>query len=131
MKAQFFNEHCNEYNVTCNGVEVLKTGLNFTSLKVNVFSFFNTSLKVKVLKLLLKYSNALLLLGYCTTLAIRQEIRSTSDIICRPDYATTQIFLQMKKRERCPIIFYVRQSLTTAYLGKQPGPSKRACRNLF
>src|SRR6218665_3309576 len=34
-------------------------------------------------------------------------------------------FSQMKKRERCPIIFYVRQSFTTAYLGKQPGPSKK------
>src|SRR6218665_2756979 len=33
-------------------------------------------------------------------------------------------FSQMKKRERCPIIFYVRQSFTTAYLGKQPRPSK-------
>jgi len=31
-------------------------------------SVFNTLLKVKVLKLLLKYSNALLLLRYCTTL---------------------------------------------------------------
>ena len=53
-------------NVTCN--EVLKNRLNFTSLKVEVFPFFNTSLKVKVLKLLLKYNNALLLLRYCTTL---------------------------------------------------------------
>jgi len=52
MKAHYLNEHCNEYNVTCNEVKVPKTGLNFTSLKVNVFSFFNTSLKVKVLKLL-------------------------------------------------------------------------------
>ena len=32
------------------------------------FLFCNTSLKVKVLKLLRKYSNALLLLCYCTTL---------------------------------------------------------------
>jgi len=40
-------------------------------LKVKVFPFLNTSLKVKVLKLLLKYSNALLLLRYCTTLATR------------------------------------------------------------
>jgi len=37
-------------------------------LKVKVFPFFNTSLKVNVLKLVLKYSNALLLLRYCTTL---------------------------------------------------------------
>ena len=55
-------------NVTCNEVKVLKNGLNFTSLKVKVFPFFITSLKVKVLKLLLKYSNALLILRYCTTL---------------------------------------------------------------
>src|SRR6218665_2442616 len=40
-------------------------------------------------------------------------------------------FSQMKKREFCPIIFYVRQSFTTAYLGKQPGPSKKPCLNLF
>src|SRR6218665_584575 len=33
-------------------------------------------------------------------------------------------FSQMKKRERCSIIFYVRQSVTTAYLGKQPSTSK-------
>src|SRR6218665_235890 len=56
------------YNVTCNEVKVLKNGLHFTSLKVKVFPFLNTSLKVKVLKLLLMYSNALLLLRYCTTL---------------------------------------------------------------
>jgi len=48
-KRNFCNEHCNEYNVTCNEVKVLKIGLNFTSLKVKVFPFFNTSLKVKVL----------------------------------------------------------------------------------
>src|SRR6218665_2063418 len=40
-------------------------------------------------------------------------------------------FSLMKKREFCPIIFYVRQSFTTAYFGKQPGPSKKPCRNLF
>src|SRR6218665_1481224 len=34
-------------------------------------------------------------------------------------------FSQMKKRECCPIIFYARQSFTTAFLGKQPGPSKK------
>src|SRR6218665_3524144 len=34
-------------------------------------------------------------------------------------------FSQIKKRERCPIIFYVRQSFIMAYLGKQPGPSKK------
>src|SRR6218665_803007 len=33
-------------------------------------------------------------------------------------------FLQMKKRKCCPIIFYVRQSFTTAYLGKQPAQAK-------
>ena len=34
-------------------------------------------------------------------------------------------FSQMRKRERCPIMFYVRQSFTKAYLGKQPGPSRK------
>src|SRR6218665_2722603 len=33
-------------------------------------------------------------------------------------------FSQMKKRERCPIIFYARQSFTTAFLGQQPGHPK-------
>src|SRR6218665_587438 len=33
-------------------------------------------------------------------------------------------FSQMKNREFCPIIFYTRQSFTTAYLGKQPGHPK-------
>src|SRR6218665_278492 len=32
---------------------------------------------------------------------------------------------QMKKRERCPIIFYARQSFTTVFLGKQPGHQKK------
>src|SRR6218665_3435594 len=40
-------------------------------------------------------------------------------------------FSQMKKRECCPIIFYVRQSFTTPCLGKQIGPSKKPFRNLF
>ena|SRR6218665_862319 len=62
------NEDSNEYFVNYNEVKVLKNGLNFTLLKVKVFPFFSTSLKVKVLKILLKYSNALLLLRYCTTL---------------------------------------------------------------
>src|SRR6218665_916798 len=62
------NEDSNEYFVNYNEVKVLKNGLNFTSLKVKVFPFFSTSLKMKVLKLLLNYSNALLLLRYCTTL---------------------------------------------------------------
>ena len=34
-------------------------------------------------------------------------------------------FSQMKKRERCPIIFYARQNFTTAFLGKQPGHPKK------
>src|SRR6218665_308439 len=37
-------------------------------------------------------------------------------------------FSQVKKRERCPSIFYVRQSLTTAYLGNNPAHPK-TCRN--
>src|SRR6218665_1428276 len=34
-------------------------------------------------------------------------------------------FSQMRKRERCPIIFYVRQSFTATYLGKQPFHPKK------
>ena len=70
-RAIFSNEHCNEYHVNCNEVKVLKNGLKCTSLKVKVFPIFDTSLQVKVLKLWLQYSNALLLLRYCTTLELR------------------------------------------------------------
>jgi len=80
-KRKICNEHCNEYNVTCNEVKVLKNGLNFTSLKVKVFPFFNTSLKVKVLKVLLKYSNALILLRYCTTLCLNRT-RIDEIVLC-------------------------------------------------
>src|SRR6218665_1451408 len=40
-------------------------------------------------------------------------------------------FSQLKKRGFCPIIFYVCKIFTTAYLGKQPSPSTKPCRNLF
>ena len=73
------NEDNNEYFVNYN--EVLKNGLNFTLLKVKVFTFFSTSLKVKVLKLLLKYSNVLLLLRYCTTLEVICNNRKFSSLI--------------------------------------------------
>src|SRR6218665_3777748 len=81
------NEDSNEYFVNYNKVKVLKNGLNFTSLKVRVFPFFSTLLTVKVLKLLLKYSNALLLLRYCTTLPNRHVCskwqQKTSNLITR------------------------------------------------
>jgi len=82
------NEDSNEYFVNYNEVKVLKNGLNFTSLKVKVFPFFSTSLKVKVLKLLLKYSNALLLLRYCTTLIMTMTFIAQS-IACK----SSQTFL--------------------------------------
>src|SRR6218665_835394 len=34
-------------------------------------------------------------------------------------------FSRMNKRERCSIIFYTRQSFTTAFLEKQPGHRKK------
>jgi len=63
-----------------------------------------------------------------------EQYASKSELLQTPyvDRFMPQLkFSQMKKRERCPIIFYVRQSFTTAYLGKQPGPSKKTCQNLF
>src|SRR6218665_1019265 len=55
---------------------------------------------------------------------MKSELLQTSSV----DQFMPQLkFSQMRKIERCPIIFYVRQSFTTAYLGKQPGPSKKAC----
>src|SRR6218665_431280 len=68
-----------------------------------------------------------------THMTLEQYIRK-SELLQTPsvDQFTPQLkFLQMKKREPGPIIFYVRQSFTTAYLGKQPGPSQKTCRNLF
>jgi|SRR6218665_370049 len=53
------------------GPDPRKIWLNFTLLKVTVFPFLITSLTVKVLKwCLLKYSKALILLWYCTTMII-------------------------------------------------------------
>src|SRR6218665_7833 len=89
MKAQFFNEHCNKYSVTYNEVHVQKNWLNITSLKVKVFLFFNTSLKVKVLKLLLKYSNALLLLRYCRS----TTLTSTYFLVPAPSFYKKQLYI--------------------------------------
>src|SRR6218665_3432762 len=51
----------------------------------------------------------------------KSELLQTSSV----DQFMPQLkFSQMRRRERCPIIFYVRQSFTTASLGKQPGSSK-------
>jgi len=77
MKAQFFNEHCNKYSATYNEVHVQKNWLNITSLKV------------KVLKLLLKYSNALLLLRYCrpTTLT------GTYFLVPAPSFYKKQLYI--------------------------------------
>ena len=58
---------------------------------------------------------------------LEQYVRK-SELLQKPsvDQSMPQLkFSQMNKRERCPIIFYVRQSFTTAYLAKQPGPSKK------
>src|SRR6218665_107509 len=67
------------------------------------------------------------------TLMTLEQYFSKSELLHTPsaDQFIPQLkFSQMKKREFCPIISYVRQSFTTAYLGKQPGPSKKPCRNL-
>src|SRR6218665_2607283 len=60
-----------------------------------------------------------------TRMTLEQHFRK-SELLQTPyvDQFMPQLkYSQMKKRERCPIIFYVRQSFTTAYLGEQPGPS--------
>ena len=44
MLERYSNEHFNEYYVNCNEVNLLKYGLNFTSLKIKVFIFSDTSL---------------------------------------------------------------------------------------
>src|SRR6218665_2658140 len=62
-----------------------------------------------------------------THITLEQYVRK-SELLQTPyvDRFMPQLkFSQMKKRERCPIIFYVRQIFTTAYLGKQPGTSKK------
>src|SRR6218665_17478 len=62
-----------------------------------------------------------------TLMTLEQYFRK-SELLQTPsvDQLMPQLkFSQMKKREFCPIIFYVRQSFSTAYLGKQLGPSKK------
>src|SRR6218665_1661299 len=62
-----------------------------------------------------------------THMTLEQYVRK-SELLHTPyvDQFMPQLkFSQMKKRERCPIIFCARQSFTTAFLGKQAGPSKK------
>src|SRR6218665_145021 len=61
-----------------------------------------------------------------THMTLEQYVRK-SELLQTPyvDQFMSQLkFSQMKKTERCPIILYVRQSFTTAFLGKQPGHPK-------
>ena len=61
-----------------------------------------------------------------THMTLQQYLRK-SELLQTPyvDQFMSQLkFSQMKKTERCPIILYVRQSFTTAFLGKQPGHPK-------
>src|SRR6218665_2519742 len=77
--------------------------------------------------------NAVAMESGVTRMTLEQYFRK-SELLQTPsvDQFMPQLKLsQMKKRKCCPIIFYVRQSFTTAYLGKQPGPSKTPCRSLF
>src|SRR6218665_600534 len=62
-----------------------------------------------------------------THMTLEQYVRK-SELLQTPyvDQFMPQLkFSQMKKRERCPIIFYARQSFTTAFLGKHPGHPKK------
>src|SRR6218665_3901763 len=68
-----------------------------------------------------------------THMTLEQYVRK-SELLQTPyvDQFMPQLkFSQMKKRERCPIIFYPQQSFTTVFLGKQPGHPKKTCRHLF
>src|SRR6218665_4001946 len=61
-----------------------------------------------------------------TLMTLEQYLRK-SELLQTPsvDQFMPQLKLsQMKKREFSPIIFYVQQSFTTAYLGKQPAHPK-------
>src|SRR6218665_1807170 len=61
-----------------------------------------------------------------THMILEQYVRK-SELLQTPyvDQFISQLnFSKMKKRERCPIIFYARQSFITAFLGKQPGHPK-------
>src|SRR6218665_2035687 len=62
-----------------------------------------------------------------THMTLEQYVRK-SELLRTPhvDQFMPQLkFSQMKKRERCPIIFYARQSFTTVFLRKQPGHPKK------
>src|SRR6218665_1441985 len=62
-----------------------------------------------------------------THMTLEQYVRK-SELLHTPPYVDQFMpqlkFSQLKKRERCAIIFYARQSFTTAFLGKQPGHPK-------
>src|SRR6218665_33934 len=67
-----------------------------------------------------------------THITLEQYVRK-SELLQTPsvDQFMPQLkFSQMKKRERCPIIFYARQTFTTAFM-ETTRPSKKTCRNLF
>src|SRR6218665_3826491 len=73
-----------------------------------------------------KTVNAVAMESGVTHMTLEQYVRK-SELLQTPyvDQFMPQLkFSQMKKRERCPIIFYARQSFTTAFLGKQPGQPK-------
>src|SRR6218665_1483250 len=62
-----------------------------------------------------------------THMTLEQYVRK-SELLQTPyvDQFMPQLkFSQMKKRERCPIIFYARQSFTKVFHGKQPCHPKK------
>src|SRR6218665_2794977 len=67
-----------------------------------------------------------------THMTLEQYFRK-SELLQTPsvDQFMAQLKFSQMKRARCPIIFYVRQSFTMAYLGKQPGPSKKHVDNYY
>src|SRR6218665_1060512 len=73
-----------------------------------------------------KRVNAVAMESGVTHMTLEQYVRK-SELLQTPyvnQFMPQLKFSQMKKRERCPIIFYAQQSFTTAFLEKQPGHPK-------
>src|SRR6218665_3325362 len=77
--------------------------------------------------------NAVAMESGVTHMTLEQYVRK-SELLQTPyiDQCMPQLkFSQMKKRERCPIIFYAQQSFTTAFLENNPAIQKNMSKRIL
>ena len=116
-KRNICDEHCNEYNVTCNKVKLGPTEKwdKFYFVEIKSISVFNTSLKVKVLKRLLKqaptitryfyfvtvqhWKRLLLLLSYCNEDVHWQSVASDHHPGC-PKLSSSRVLIVVQSVPR-------------------------------